>query len=251
MKTISLDQFLNQIDAIAAESPSYRLGADGSNGECDCIGLIIGAIRRAGGQWQGTHGSNYAARYATLRLAKLTGDAQLSPGCLVFKSAAPGASNHHLPGRYEDHSDQLDYYHVGVVRNISPLEIIHCSTPGIRRDASPEAWSHFGWPAAVTGDTAESPAALTAVVTAENVSPVNLRRTPGGALLARLPVGATVAVKERGTTWCHVTHNGRSGWMMTAFLRFAEQDLSDRIAALEKRIALVEKRLSALPGGEG
>ena len=64
-------------------------------------------------------------------------------------------------------------------------------------------------------------------------------------------VGATVAVEERGTTWCHVTHNGRSGWMMTAFLRFAGQDLSDRIAALEKRIALVEKRLSALPGGEG
>ena len=57
---IQLSDFLTQIAAIAAESPSYRLGGDGSDGTCDCVGLIIGAIRRAGGQWAGTHGSNYA-----------------------------------------------------------------------------------------------------------------------------------------------------------------------------------------------
>ena len=51
---VKLDAFLKNADQIAAESPSYKLGHDGSDGECDCIGLIIGAIRRSGGTWSGT-----------------------------------------------------------------------------------------------------------------------------------------------------------------------------------------------------
>ena len=56
--------FLRGVSAIQAEGPTYHAGGDGSDGTCDCIGLIIGAIRRAGGRWTGTHGSNYAARFA-------------------------------------------------------------------------------------------------------------------------------------------------------------------------------------------
>lgn len=244
MKTISLDHFLQQIDAIAAAQPAYRLGADGSNGECDCIGLIIGAIRRAGGTWGGTHGSNYAARNATLQLAPLTSAGQLSPGCLVYKTAPPGASNHHLPSRYEDHPDQLDYYHVGVVRSVSPLRIIHCTTPGICTDETIFPWSHFGWPAAVSAKTAPAPASLTAVVTAPSGSCVNLRKTPGGALLERLPLGATVTVEEQGDTWCRISYAGRTGWMMTAFLCFPADDLTARITALEERLSRLEQNLS-------
>lgn len=44
---VHMDAWLCKVDEIAAEGPSYKLGHDGSDGSCDCIGLIIGAIRRA------------------------------------------------------------------------------------------------------------------------------------------------------------------------------------------------------------
>lgn len=53
---ISKDKFLEKVQEITASKPTYKLGHDGSDGTCDCIGLIIGAIRRAGGSWTGTHG---------------------------------------------------------------------------------------------------------------------------------------------------------------------------------------------------
>ncbi|MBQ9632239.1 MAG: hypothetical protein IJV04_04895, partial [Lachnospiraceae bacterium] len=59
---ISVTDFLARVEQIAAEEPGYQLGHSGDDNQCDCIGLIIGAIRRAGGQWRGIHGSNYAAR---------------------------------------------------------------------------------------------------------------------------------------------------------------------------------------------
>lgn len=49
---VTMDAWLSKVDEIAAEGPSYKLGHDGSDGSCDCIGLIIGAIRRAGGTWK-------------------------------------------------------------------------------------------------------------------------------------------------------------------------------------------------------
>ena len=41
---VHMQSWLNKVDEIAAEGPSYKLGHDGSDGTCDCIG----AIRRAG-----------------------------------------------------------------------------------------------------------------------------------------------------------------------------------------------------------
>lgn len=244
MKTISLDLFLKNIDVIAASQPTYQAGGDGTGGVCDCIGLIIGAIRRSGGSWSGTHGSNYAARYATENLAPLASAAQLTPGCLVYKTAVPGDSSYNLPTRYAQHDDQLDYYHVGVVRSTSPLEIIHCTTPGIVTDDTITPWSHFGWSSAVAQDGA-APAVTTATVTAESGATVNLRKTPGGALLCRVPVGAAVAVEEQGNTWSRITHGGQTGWMMTCFLRFTTE--ADRLTRLEQRVAALEERFS---GGE-
>ena len=61
---VTLEAFLSGVAKIKSEAPTYREGGDGSDGPRDCIELVIGAIRRAGGGWAGTHGSNYAARFA-------------------------------------------------------------------------------------------------------------------------------------------------------------------------------------------
>ena len=50
---MTIDEFLTNVRRIQAADPRYRLGRDGSDGYCDCIGLVIGAIRRSGGQWRG------------------------------------------------------------------------------------------------------------------------------------------------------------------------------------------------------
>lgn len=121
---------LSALDALQAERPRYRLGGDGSDGTCDCIGAIIGACQRCGVQWPGIHGSNWAARNVTLDLTAIADEASLSPGDLVYKAKAPGQEGYALPDRYGSHPDRMDYYHVGVVRRVHPLRIVHCTSPG-------------------------------------------------------------------------------------------------------------------------
>ena len=226
---VHMEAWLNKVDEIAAEGPSYKLGHDGSDGTCDCIGLIIGAIRRAGGKWTGTHGSNWAARNAmdTLHAVGTPGDLQV--GQAVFKAAEPGKSGYNLPDRYKGDADTRDYYHVGVVRSVSPLEIVHCTGPGIVRDKKMGKWSHAGWLRMVSrgNDEGEAEKMQTAVVIAESGSTVNLRKTPHGALEDRVPVGSTAQVLDTMDGWARITVNGKPGWMDLKYLRMQDSNEPD------------------------
>ena len=53
---IGAEAFLAAAQAIEKKAPTYRHGGTGADGTCDCIGLVIGAIRRAGGVWNGLKG---------------------------------------------------------------------------------------------------------------------------------------------------------------------------------------------------
>ena len=137
--------FLAQVQAIADEQPVYRLGGDGSDGSCDCIGLIIGACRRCGVEWPGIHGSNWAARNVTDSMSRIPRASALSPGDLVYKALKPSSSGYDLPARYAAHFDTKDYYHVGVVTGVSPLRITHCTSPhGIAVDTRLGHWQYSG-----------------------------------------------------------------------------------------------------------
>jgi hypothetical protein len=81
--------FIEKALAIAATFPKYKLGCSGDNGFCDCIGLIIGALKRAGVKWKGIHGSNYAARYRLKgKIKRITSVKDLKVGDLVFKAVS-------------------------------------------------------------------------------------------------------------------------------------------------------------------
>ena len=224
---VTMESFLRGVDAIAEEKPTYRLGHDGSDGACDCIGLIIGAIRRAGGKWAGTHGSNWAARNAMDTLHAVADPGDLHVGQAVFKAAEPGQSGYNLPDRYKGDADTRDYYHVGVVRSVSPLEIVHCTGPGIVHDNKLGKWNYAGWLRMVSrvNDEGEATGMQTAVVTAESGSTVNLRKTPHGALEDRVPVGSTVQVLDTMDGWARVTVDGKTGWMDLKYLRM--QDIGE------------------------
>lgn len=251
---ISVHTFLSKVDEIEASSPVYKLGHDGSDGLCDCIGLIIGAIRRAGGKWPGSHGSNWAARYAMDMLATLGSSALLKPGDLVYKAKSPGQSGYDLPGRYDGHHDRLDYYHVGVVRSVYPLDIVHCTTPTIKHDTSIRAWSHYGRMTML--DDAETQgkedeAMEQATVWAENGKPVNIRNRPAanGALIDRADVGDVVTVLAHGGEWATVRYHDHTGYMMGKFLRFGEDDVQEASPDMQARLAELERRVTALEGG--
>lgn len=223
-----LEAFIAQVEAIAQASPVYRLGGDGSDGTCDCIGLVIGAIRRAGGSWTGTHGSNYAARYEMRELLPVTDAGELCLGDVVYKARTPGQAGYALPERYKKGPDQRDYYHVGVVTAVEPLEITHCTGPGIVRDTKLGRWTYRGRLEKVDYDGAEVVETMvqTATVVADSGDDVKMRSTPSktDGLYYKVPVGATVQVASVDGEWAKVRYQDRTGYMMVEYLEMDVQE---------------------------
>lgn len=232
-----LEAFIAQVEAIAQASPVYRLGGDGSDGTCDCIGLVIGAIRRAGGSWTGTHGSNYAARYEMRELLPVTDAGELCLGDVVYKARTPGQAGYALPERYKNDPDQRDYYHVGVVTATSPLEITHCTSPGIVRDTKLGKWTYRGRLEKVDYDGTEvvETMAQEAKVTAASGSTVKMRSKPSASdgLYWEVPVGAEVQVAEITGGWAKVRYGDRTGYMMAAFLDMDGQEAPEEGGSAE------------------
>ena len=223
----NLSAFLSAVDAIQQEAPTYRLGGKAEDGTCDCIGLIIGALNRCGIKWPGIHGSNWAARNAMAWLLPVSDASDLTVGDIVYKARRPGETGYSLPDRYAADPDRADYYHVGVVRSVSPLRIVHCTSPGgVTTDTKLGKWAYRGGLSLIGEDDdagKEETGMETATVTAESGSTVNLRKTPGGDLVDRVPVGSVVQVMqvtgEPGSQWAQVDYRGKAGWMDVAFLR--------------------------------
>lgn len=157
-----IQKFLEMVAKIKSLNPAYKQPGDGSNGYCDCIGLIIGALRRMGLKWTGIHGSNYAARYQTVNLAYIASESELQVGDYVYKGVGPdgkgrrpcnaGTFTHKydLPSRYNQgkqyyNGDMLDYYHVGVVTSVNPLRITHMTSPSMKVDNGLNAMANSPW----------------------------------------------------------------------------------------------------------
>ncbi|MBR5541921.1 MAG: hypothetical protein IKU64_06140, partial [Bacteroides sp.] len=158
-----VQKFLAMIEVIKRLNPAYKQPGDGSNGTCDCIGLIIGALKRMGIKWNGIHGSNYAARYQTVGLKYIEKESELQLGNYVYKACDKsnkgkkpcnrGTFNHawtlnkyprYLKGGAMYNGDLLDYYHVGVVTQLNPLRITHMTSPRIKVDTDLGNWNYTG-----------------------------------------------------------------------------------------------------------
>lgn len=218
---MTIDQFMEGIGQNAARVKEYRLGMDGRNGQCDCIGLIIGAIRLMGGEWKGTHGSNWAARNEMASLGPILSADSLSVGDMVFKAHIPGETGYSLPDAYRNHEDKKDYYHVGVVESLSPLSIVHCTSVagGIKRDSSLGKWSYNGqW----KGIESSLPPVPYEPYTVIGGGSLNLRRSPylTAAVLERIPEGKMVTARavDGKPDWLQVRYNGLTGYCMAQYL---------------------------------
>lgn len=225
---ITRERFLEKVEEIAQSNPSYKEGRDGSDGTCDCIGLIIGAIRRAGGSWTGIHGSNYSARYEMRELLPVMYAGELNLGEVVYKARMPGQTGYDLPERYGADPDNRDYYHIGVVTAVEPLEITHCTGPGIVRDTKLGKWTYRGRLKKVDYDGTEGMETMvqTATVVADSGDDVKMRSTPSqtDGLYWKVPVGDKVQVAYVEGEWAKVRHQGRTGYMMVEYLKMDAQE---------------------------
>jgi uncharacterized protein YraI len=254
---ITLKAFLNAVQENVARIHAYELGHDGSDGKSDCIGLIIGALALCGFKWPGVHGSNWTARNAMTTLDHIADARNLFLGEIVFKAREPGESGYDLPNDYASSPDQRDYYHVGVVTNVSPLEITHCTNVdgGIKQDSSLGAWHYGGRLKYVeynNGEDAPEPEQsplYQAIVTAPTGNTVNLRKGPGMnyTVLEQVPIGNTVDVLDvnmdglGGNGWNKVQHGKTIGYMMRQFLRDADSEPSDSAAIPTDKISALTR----------
>ena len=236
-----ISKFLACVAEIEASKPTYRQPGDGSDGTCDCIGLIIGAVRRMGLKWTGIHGCNWAARKEISDLRPLKSTSQLEKGMIVLKARDQGNSSWKLPERYRKGKkyytgDLRDYYHAGAVTSVSPLVITHMSGGGIQKSRKLSAWGFCGHLdlliRAAGGKTASGldsvssddfvsamPAAgFPARVTAPNGGYVKMRQQHSQRcrLYDEVPVGAAVTVVAPGETWARIDYGRRKGWYMMA-----------------------------------
>ncbi|MBR1585923.1 MAG: SH3 domain-containing protein [Clostridia bacterium] len=242
---ITLQEFLRCVEENVKRIKRYQLGGDGSGGGCDCIGLIIGAVRLAGVKWPWTHGSNYAARYRVRGLHRVTKASQLRLGDLVFKAREPGEAGYALPEKYASSGDLRDYYHVGGVTSVNPLIITHCTgvAGGIKRDTTLGQWRWAGELNLVDyneGGDGKVEALYKAVVTASSGKTVNLRKSASAnaKVIEAVPIGTVVDVtEETNDTWAKVDDGGVAGYMMRKFLlRSDESSLSRADAEEIKRL---------------
>lgn len=221
---MTLNDFLSAVQAIVDTHPTYALGHAGDDGKCDCIGLIIGACERNGIEWEGVHGSNWWARHYTESLMRVTDADDLSLGDIVYKAHSPGDTGYDLPDRYDKDPDKRDYYHVGVVTQVEPLRITHCTTgdgaDGIKVDTKLGKWTYKGQLTLIAdGSDAPSLGIGYATVTAHSGSTVNLRDKPSkrGSVIERIPIGTTVEVESVDSGWAKVRVM-IEGYMMTEYL---------------------------------
>lgn len=272
MSKIIAAAFVAKAEEIAAEGPAYKTGGDGSHGECDCIGLIIGSIRRAGGSWRGLHGSNYAARSEMESLQEIVNSGALVPGEAVYKAWEPSQPKYDLPARYKPgggsyNGDIRDYYHVGIVVSSSPLRIRHVTSPGgAKMDTSLGSWKYHGKLKKINyaaedsssgGGGAKVQQATVVIPSGSKGSTVNLRSAPDQSkknVLAQVPVGTVVDIVEDQGPWCKIAVQGYTGFMMSNYLEYPGQgeEISGDVLTAEEREKIdnylldIENRVEAI-----
>lgn len=232
--TALLQNFLDKALQLFNSNPKRREPGDGSDGYCDCIGYLIGSLRRTGLKWTGIHGSNWAARKEAVNLHPVKSINDLEIGDMVLKACEPGTSGYALPSRYKKggqyyNGDLKDYYHAGLVYSKNPFQIRHMSSK-MTIDTKLGKWNYAARlrPLVNAGAYKEDdpvtptiPSSGTqAKVTAPSGGTVNMRKTPrlSGALITRIKLGEIVEILEPGEEWCKIKYGNKTGYMMAKFL---------------------------------
>lgn len=199
--------------------PYASPGVNGPKG-IDCSGAFVYAYRQFGQRIY--HGSNRIIRVYCRDVQPVNGTEGLRPGMAIFRSRRDTSrmkAEYRPGGRYYNPALPEDFYHMGLIASVSPLQIINATSPKARVDTSLRRWTHAGYLKAVDYESGDAP---TAVVTAESGSSVNLRKAPNrqSPILARVPLGQTVTLLAcDDEAWHKIRWQNKTGYMMKEFLK--------------------------------
>lgn len=228
------EKFVARCEDIVKAKPKYELGASNLR-TCDCIGMIKYGLRQNGVTLT-TTGTNWTMRNQVDNVRKITGASVLCFGDVVFKAREPGQEGYNLPSKYRNGGsaytgDLRDYCHIGVVKSVSPLRIIHMTGPTAKTDTSIGKWRfaadlkkqyiNDGGQPAPDPEPTPTPTVDKAVVVADKGNWVKMRANPSTScsLYDEVPVCATVTVVTHGYDWTKINYGSRKGWyMMTKYL---------------------------------
>ncbi|MBR5302818.1 MAG: SH3 domain-containing protein [Clostridia bacterium] len=243
---IGVSGFVLRVKRIAARGLTYRIGGVGKDGTCDCIGLIMGAMCELGHRAYPMHCTNYFARYQMQELEKVT-QRDLQIGMILFKARSSTGQLHtryQSGGRYFT-GDLQDYYHVGVVTGVNPLEITECTeygkASGIVVSGSLKGWQYGGRlkdvlyegsddavemdaeMASVNEDQVECSEAGRAIVATQSGA-LNVRAWPKtGEILGKLPKGKEVELlQDNGDGWPRIRYGELDGYASTEYLQIVQ-----------------------------
>lgn len=237
MSKISVEKYIEGVESIYTEKPTYKVGHDGSDGECDCIGMCRGGLKRGGATGvKNMGGTNTAARKAIGGLTEISSTAQLQLGDVVLKVRDPDDPDMPLPDKFRKGGTDYDpvwgetnFTHIGTVTGVAPLEITHMTSPTAKKDTKIGSWKYFGILPWVDSDVpAPEPQpepvepSNKATVFFHSGSTVNMRKYPniGAALVERVPIGEEVEVIQYGADWTKIKWRYWTGYMQTRFLVF-------------------------------
>lgn len=235
MSATTIDKFISECDVIVAAKPEYANGCANTK-KCDCIGMVKYGLHENGVSFS-TTGTNWTYRNQVDCIREILCAEDLERGDVVFKMKKPTDSGYNLPAKYRPggsafNGDLNDYCHIGVVKSVSPLRIIHMTSPTAKTDTSIGKWkmaahlkdkyiSDYGTQPVPEPVPVPEPTEETAIVYAESGKWVKMRKEPSVKcrLYEEVPIGATVTVEEFGNEWTKISYGRRKGWyMMTKFL---------------------------------
>ena len=232
---ITNQRYVDGVESIYEEQPTYEVGHDGSDGKCDCIGMPRGALIREGEKPTNMRGTNQAARKTITNLRKFSSKSELELGEVVLKVRDKDDPSMPLPDRYRHGGADYDpvlgetnFTHIGTVTCLNPFTITHMTSPTAKKDKNVKGWTWAGrlpwvdYGASPGPEPEPEPPAMVAFVYAENGKPVKMRAQPSTncKLYWEIKCDSQVAVIEMGSEWSRIMWNGIYGYMMTKFLRF-------------------------------
>ena len=248
------EKYVAKCNEVYEAHPVYVKGASDLK-ECDCIGMTKYGLRENGVKFS-TTGTNYTFRNQVENIREIHSKYDLAVGDVVFKALKPGDDGYDLPSKYQPggsgyNGDLNDYNHIGTVKSVNPLQIIHMTSPTAKCDTAIGRWKFCASlkkeyisdspepsPGPEPGPSPEpepQPEPEAAWVWSENGKPVNTRKGPDETYdqskAGKISAGEEVEIIERtvnsqGEEWCRIIWHDRGVkwvcWMKSCFLRTEE-----------------------------
>lgn len=97
----------------------------------------------------------------------------------------------------------------------------------------------------------DAPVEMEDVLVKTGGGPLNLRKSPGGALIDRIPDGDLVDVLGYGSEWCRVAWNGLTGYVATQYLVIPGSADGDMIQVSRQELQEIYDKIGGLLGLRG